>query len=227
MSTKPQFNNDVEAQHNRLEIDSDQGVYIIGDVHGSRVALEALLAELNLDDDDLVFFVGDLVRKGPDSPGVVDLVREDPRLVSVRGNNEQKIVRGDKNPKWLRNGDLDYFESLPVAISFDDILVVHGGIDPQRPLEDHTVEELLAMRAPHGNGYDGPFWYDDYDGPYRVFFGHTVHDHPVDREHAVGLDTGCVYGGTLTAYDYRNDEFIAVEAKTHQERASSKVVDPA
>ncbi|KAB7518263.1 metallophosphoesterase family protein [Halosegnis rubeus] len=227
MSTKPQFNTDVEAQHDRFEISSDRGVYIIGDVHGSRVALEVLLAELNLDDDDFVFLVGDLVRKGPDSPGVIDLVREDSRLVSVRGNNEQKIVRGDKNPDWLRNGDLDYLNSLPVAISFDDILVVHGGIDPQRQLKHHTVDELLTMRAPHGNGYDGPFWYDDYDGPYRVFFGHTVHDHPVNREYAVCLDTGCVYGGTLTAYDYRNDEFITVEGKTHQERATSKVVDPA
>lgn len=227
MNLKPQFGTDLEAHHKRFEIDRYGDVYIVGDVHGSREVLEQLLTDLELDDDDLVVFVGDLVRKGPDSPGVIDLVREDPRLVSVRGNNEQKIVRDDKSPDWLRNGDREYFEALPVAISFDDVLVVHGGIDPERPLEDHTAEELLTMRSPHGDGYNGPFWYDDYDGPYRVFFGHTVHDQPVDRKHAVGLDTGCVYGGTLTAYDYRNDEFLTVTAKTHQERASSKVVDPA
>jgi len=227
MTTTPQFSAGVEAQHERFETGDYGSIYVVGDVHGSRGILERLLTELGLDDDDLVFFVGDLVRKGPDSPGVIDLVREDPRLVSVRGNNEQKVVRGDKDPDWLRDGDREYFESLPVAISFDDVLVVHGGIDPRRPLDDHTVEELLTMRSPHGDGYDGPFWYDDYEGPYRVFFGHTVHDHPVEREHAVALDTGCVYGGTLTAYDYRNDRFVTVEAKTHQERASSKVVDPA
>ncbi|SDF72099.1 serine/threonine protein phosphatase 1 [Halorubrum xinjiangense] len=227
MNTKPQFSNDVETRHERFETDSHGEIYIVGDVHGSPNILEQLLAELELADDDLVVFVGDLVRKGPDSPGVIDLVREDPRLVSVRGNNEQKVVRGDKNPDWLRDGDREYFESLPVAISFDNALVVHGGVDPQRSLADHTAEELLTMRSPHGDGYDGPFWYDDYDGPYRVFFGHTVHDRPVEREHAVGLDTGCVYGGTLTAYDYRNDEFRTVEAKTHQERANSKIVDPA
>ncbi len=227
MNTKPQFGSDIERQHDRFETDSYGEIYIVGDVHGSRKILQRLLTELELAGDDLVVFVGDLVRKGPDSAGVIDLVREDSRLVSVRGNNEQKIVRGDKNPDWLRESDREYFESLPVAISFDDVLVVHGGIDPQRPLIDHTVEELLTMRSPHGDGYDGPFWYDDYDGPYRVFFGHTVHHHPVEREHAVGLDTGCVYGGTLTAYDYRNDEFLTVEAKTHQERASSKIVDPA
>ncbi|MFC7210493.1 metallophosphoesterase family protein [Natronoarchaeum sp. GCM10025321] len=228
MTIPPQFNHDVEAHHQRFDIDGYDQVYIVGDVHGSQSALEDLLIELELTADDLVVFVGDLVRKGPNSPGVIDLVRDDPRLVSIRGNNEQKIVRGDKNPEWLRNGDQEYFESLPVAISFDDTLVIHGGIDPERALDDHTVEELLTMRAPHGDGYAGPFWYDEYDGPYRVFFGHTVHDHPVERNYAVGLDTGCVYGGTLTAYDYRNDEFVTVNpTTTHQDRASSKVVDPA
>ncbi|WP_128906482.1 metallophosphoesterase family protein [Halorubrum amylolyticum] len=228
MNTTPQFSDDVEAHHERLDIDSRGAVYVVGDVHGSRSALEKLLATLGLTDDDLVVFVGDLVRKGPDSPGVVDLVRGDPRLVSVRGNNEQKIVCGDTDPDWLREGDRAYFESLPVAISFDGALVVHGGVDPERPLESHTVDELLTMRAPHGDGYDGPFWYDGYDGPHRVFFGHTVHDAPVEREHAVGLDTGCVYGGTLTAYDYRNDEFRTTDpTTTHQERADSKIVNPA
>ena len=228
MVTTPRFSDAVEPHHERLDIDSHDRVYIVGDVHGSRSALERLLARLAPTADDLVLFVGDLVRKGPDSPGVVDLVREDPRLISVRGNNEQKIVRGDKRPAWLRDGDRSYFESLPVVISFADALVVHGGVDPTRPLADHAVDELLTMRAPHGDGYDGPFWYDGYDGPYRVFFGHTVHDAPLKRDHAVGLDTGCVYGGTLTAYDYRTDEFVTVDpTATHQERARSKVVDPA
>jgi len=227
MNTTPQCGDDIQVHHERFDIDEYGAVYVVGDVHGSRETLEALLATLGLNDDDLVVFVGDLVRKGPDSPGVIDIVRDDPRLVSVRGNNEQKIVRGDKDPEWLRDGDRAYFESLPVVISFDDALVVHGGVDPTRPLEAHTEEELLTMRSPNGGGYDGPFWYDDYDGPYRVFFGHTVHDHPAEREYAVGLDTGCVYGGALTAYDYRNDEFVTADpTTTHRERADAKIVNP-
>ncbi|MBP2251434.1 serine/threonine protein phosphatase 1 [Halarchaeum solikamskense] len=228
MRTPPRFSDDVEPHHDRLSVPDDASVYVVGDVHGSREALERLLDELALAADDRVVFVGDLVRKGPDSPGVIDLVRGDDRLVSVRGNNEQKIVRGDEDPDWLREGDHDYFASLPVAISFDDALVVHGGVDPERPLAAHTLEELLTMRAPRGDGYDGPFWYDDYEGPHRVFFGHTVHAEPVVREHAVGLDTGCVYGGALTAYDYRGDRFVAVDPETtHEERSESKIVTPA
>jgi serine/threonine protein phosphatase 1 len=81
-------------------------------------------------------------------------------------------VRGDKNPNWLRESDREYFESLPVAVSFDDVLVVHGGINPQRSLAGHTVEEPMTMRSPHGDGYDGPFWYDDYEGPIAFFRPH-------------------------------------------------------
>ena len=226
--TVPQFNEDIETHHEQLGIHRYNEIYVVGDVHGSRATLETLLATLSLNDDDLVVFVGDLVRKGPDSPGVIDLVRNDHRLISVRGNNEQKIVRGDKHPNWLREGDQAYLESLPIVVSFEEVLVVHGGVDPDRPIENHTVEELLTMRAPHGDGYDGPFWYDNYDGPYRVFFGHTVHACPVGREYAVGLDTGCVYGGMLTAYDDRHDEFVTIDqTTTHQERDDSKVVNVA
>jgi len=225
MSTIPKFNDSVESHHERLAIDDTSEVYVVGDVHGSRAALESLLDTLSLGTDGVVVFVGDLVRKGPDSPGVIDLVRTDDRLVSVRGNNEQKIVRGDKSPSWLRDGDKAYFESLPVVVSFDDAMVVHGGIDPRRSLTAHGIEELLTMRSPYGDGYDGPFWYETYDGPHRVFFGHTVHDTAVVRDHAVGLDTGCVYGGTLTAYDYHRDELITIDQTTcHEARADAKIV---
>ena len=224
MTPVPKFGSTVENAHRRIDSTAYENIYVVGDVHGSRAALESLLSALELGDDDVVVFVGDLVRKGPDSPGVIDIVRGDDRLLSVRGNNEAKLLRGDKDPDWLRDGDIAYLASLPMVVSFDDAVVVHGGVDPERPLADHTAEELLTMRAPHGSGYDGPFWYEDYDGPYRVFFGHTVHERPVEYDHAIGLDTGCVYGGTLTAYDYRRGTFITVDpAATHQDRSSEKI----
>ncbi|MBB6645153.1 metallophosphoesterase [Halobellus ruber] len=224
MVPKPEFSAAVEQAHTRIDSTAYDDIYIVGDVHGSRTALESLLSTLELGAADLVILVGDLVRKGPDSPGVIDLVRDDDRLVSVRGNNEAKILRGEKEPGWLRDGDTAYLASLPVVVSFDDAVVVHGGIDPTRTLSDHTVEELLTMRSPLGSGYDGPFWYEDYSGPYRVFFGHTVHERPVDREYAVGLDTGCVYGGQLTAYDYRRGRFVTTDpTATHQDRSDDKI----
>jgi len=105
-------------------------------------------------------------------------------------------------------------------------MVVHGGVHPDRPLEEHTHRDLLEMRAlPAENGYDGPFWFDSYEGPPRVFFGHTVLAEPLHTAWAVGLDTGCVYGGRLTAYDCENDAVVSVPAeRTYVSRREEQIL---
>jgi serine/threonine protein phosphatase 1 len=79
--------------------------------------------------------------------------------------------------------------------------------------------ELQTVRslAPEG-GYTRPFWFDSYEGPPRIFFHHTVLEDQVVGPHTVGLDTGCVYGGALTAYDCRRDERVSVEPDRRYER---------
>ena len=217
---------EVAARHLRFDADAWEEVYVVGDVHGCRRELEALLAALDPTEEDLVLFVGDLIRKGPDSRGVVELVRDTPSAFSIRGNNEDKLLHGRVEVPEL-DPVADYVESLPVVISFGDAVLVHGGVDPRRPLTEQDVERLLNTRSiPPENGYDGPFWFDEYEGPERVFFGHTVLDAPVVTEHVVGLDTGCVYGGALTAYDYRAEEVVSVPAfETYQSRPDRKVLD--
>ncbi|ELZ18647.1 metallophosphoesterase family protein [Natrinema limicola] len=214
----------VSFDHRHIDLEKRDDVYVIGDVHGCLDALEELLETLDLADNDLAVFVGDLVRKGPESKAVLDRVRRSPRLLSVRGNNEQKLIDGEKSLSSLDLADQQYLESLPTAISWDGGLVVHGGIDPNRPLSEHATEDLLTMRAPDGDGYDGPFWFETYEGQPRVFFGHTVLDEPINQEWAVGLDTGCVYGGELTAYDVRRDRFHSVSGPDHVERSAAKIV---
>jgi serine/threonine protein phosphatase 1 len=217
---------EVAPLHHRVDADAWDDIFLVGDVHGCITELETLLAELEPTDDDLVVFVGDLVRKGPDSRAVVERVREAENFLTVRGNNEQKFVDGTKHRPELEPHQA-WFEGLPAAISFDDVLVTHGGVDPRRPLSEHGLYDLLETRSvPPENGYDGPFWFEIHEARPRVFFGHTVLDAPVVTDGAVGLDTGCVYGGELTAYDYRADDLVSVSAeRTYQDRAQRKILD--
>lgn len=77
---------------------------LIGDVHGELDALGRLLARLGCDPDKRtatrpLVFVGDLVDRGPDSPGVVKLVGDlvDAGLAwCVLGNHELNLLRGDR-----------------------------------------------------------------------------------------------------------------------------------
>ena len=217
---------DLASLHRRIDADAWDDIYLVGDVHGCAAELETLLEELDPSDTDLVVFVGDLVRKGPDSRAVVERVRDADNFLTIRGNNEQKLIDGTKHLPELDHLQ-GYVESLPAVISFDDVLVAHGGVDPRRPLADHGLYDFLESRAvPPENSYDGPFWFEIHERRPRVFFGHTVLDAPVVTEGAVGLDTGCVYGGELTAYDYRADELVSVPAeRTYQERPGRKILE--
>ncbi|MFB6346988.1 MAG: serine/threonine protein phosphatase, partial [bacterium] len=56
--------------------------------------------------------------------------------------------------------------------------------------------------------------------------GHTATQEPIHQPNAIALDTGCVYGGSLTAYDTNNDQFISVPAReTYEPRKDHKYAD--
>jgi len=222
------FPESLDVPHRHVTAADWDDIYIVGDPHGCLAELDALCTVLDLTDDDLLVFVGDLVRKGPDSKGVVDRVRNAPNMLTVRGNNEEKLLRGDKELDELTDDDLEWIASRPVVVTLPETVVVHGGIDPRKPRAEHSVDEFQTTRslAP-GGSYDPPYWFEEYAGPERVFFGHTVLEAPIVGEYAVGLDTGCVYGGELTAYDWRADELIAVPAaETAVDRPDEKFLEP-
>jgi serine/threonine protein phosphatase 1 len=216
----------LAAQHRRLDADTYDDVYVVGDVHGCRPELEALLAKLDPSDDDLVVFVGDLVRRGPATPRVVDLVRETPNFHTVRGNNEEKLLRGTKTETDLSTDALRWLRAQPAVISWDDQLVVHAGVDPTTPLADHTLDTVQNVESVASDGDGRPFWWERYQGPWRVFFGHKVLAGPLVGDHAVGLDTGCVYGGSLTAYDCTRERTVSVDAEvTYEDRPAHKFLE--
>jgi serine/threonine protein phosphatase 1 len=222
-----EFGPPIENDHRRVDAERWDDIFVVGDIHGCRDTFERLLDELDVAPTDLVVCVGDIVRKGPDSKGALDLVRERENVITVRGNNEQGLLDGSKTDPSLDDDDLSYVETLPLAISWRDALVVHGGLDHRMAVADHSVEDILTMRSLSGGGYTRPYWFETRrDGP-QVFFGHTVLTTPFETPYAVGLDTGCVYGGKLTAYDWQAGEFVAVSpAETYRSRSEDSVVTP-
>jgi serine/threonine protein phosphatase 1 len=72
--------------------------FVVGDIHGRRAQLAALLDALpRAADSDTLIFLGDLIDRGPDAPGVVTdvlaLRRENPeRVITLRGNHEQMML---------------------------------------------------------------------------------------------------------------------------------------
>jgi bis(5'-nucleosyl)-tetraphosphatase (symmetrical) len=147
---------------------------------------------------------------------------------------EEVLTAGDRDElcAWLA--------AQPFVRAFADVLLVHGalhprwrdperelaGVDPLRP----TAAALFAVRTrycdPAGSvpERDGappgpPFapWYSFYrpekHGGRTVVFGHWAMQGLLVRPHLRGLDSGCVWGGSLTAWIAEEDRLVSVPAR--------------
>jgi serine/threonine protein phosphatase 1 len=202
-------------------------VIIIGDVHGCSVELGNLLEAAEVTDKDSIISVGDLICKGPDSRSVMKWAMETPNLRCVLGNHEARLLdrwltgqkpvpQSSDAETFLQLGDcyeeaMNFLKSWPLYVEGDGFLVVHAGLDPHVfSLRKQSREDLTTIRIP--KGMDVP-WYDAYKGNELVVFGHWSRTEPVIRPNAIGLDTGCVYGGSLTAVILPERRLISIPAQ--------------
>ena len=209
----------------------------IGDVHGCSDELEALLRECGAGSGDAIVLVGDLVAKGPDSRGVLAIVR-DLGARSVRGNHDARVLTwiaaqesGAPVPpmspthlavaRSLSDSDWALLRSLPLYLRVPEhnVLVVHAGLMPGVAVEAQEPDLLMNLRSirPDGRGTkvpnDGVLWGSLWQGPELVVFGHHASQGLQQHRMAIGLDTGCVYGGRLTAYVLPEGRFVSVPAR--------------
>ena len=91
----------------------------------------------------------------------------------------------------LPEAHLRFFKSLKISVSFGDYLFVHAGVRPGVPLGAQSEADLIWIRAP----------FLDHAGPFDkiVVHGHTPQKDPVTRPNRIGIDTGAVFTGRLTA----------------------------
>ena len=229
---------------------------VVGDVHGCRAELETLLAELGYaitrddqgrpvgahNDHRRMIFVGDLVDRGPDTPGVLRLVMgmvAAGDALCVSGNHEAKLVRAlsGRNVK-ISHGLAETLAQLAAESEefrssvhhFADGLISHYVLDGGRLVVAHAglIERyqgrasgrvrsfcLYGDTTGETDEYGLPVrlpWAENYRGAAMVLYGHTPVPEPAWVNNTLCLDTGCVFGGRLTALRYPEREIVTVPA---------------
>jgi protein phosphatase len=234
----------------------DHGPFdLIGDVHGCRDELVTLLERLGYivagtrdvpqvtaPEGRKAVFVGDLVDRGPDSPGVLRLVMHmvgNGTAMCVPGNHDVKLQRKlagrdvrvthglaetleqlSAEPKEFKQEVAKFVDGLVSHYVFDDgkLVVAHAGL--KQELQGRTsrgVREFALYGETTGetDEFGLPVRYDwarDYRGPAMVVYGHTPVPEPEWVNRTICIDTGCVFGGKLTALRYPEKELVSVPA---------------
>jgi polynucleotide kinase-phosphatase len=232
---------------------------LIGDIHGCRAELETLLTGplgYAIERDDAgravnarhpagrtAVFVGDLVDRGPDTPGVLRLVMgmvAAGTALCVPGNHENKLGRYlkgrtvrlthglaesaaqlDREDEAFRTRVVTFIDGLVSHYVLDGgaLVVSHAGL-PERyhgrtsgrvrshALYGETTGETdefgLPVRYP---------WAGEYRGRAAVVYGHTPVPRAVWVNNTLCLDTGCVFGGALTALRWPEREIVDTPAE--------------
>jgi hypothetical protein len=222
---------------------------VVGDVHGCAGELESLLDRVRFTSGDRVVMVGDLIARGPDSRGVLAVVRQVGAL-TVRGNHEEKLLAWKQRggslgeahahvASSLSDEDWRTLGAMPLWVDLPEhgLRVVHAGVVPGEPIEQTPVGALLRMRTIDREGRwsdqanAGPLWGSVYEGPPHVAFGHNAREELQVWPWATGLDTACVYGGRLSALVLDDHEPVprvaeAVRARITSVAAARKYYSP-
>lgn len=221
---------------------------IVGDIHGCASELETLLGKLGYVDGAhpegrTAVFVGDLVDRGPDTPGVLRRVMamvERGTALCVPGNHENKLER------WLKGRNVQHTHGLAETIAqlegeseefrtqvreFVRGLVSHYVLDGGKLVVCHAglpekyhgrTSGRVRSHALYGDttGETDAFglpvrypWAEDYRGRAAVVYGHTPVPTATWLNNTICLDTGAVFGGKLTALRWPERELVEVPAQ--------------
>ncbi len=207
----------------------------IGDIHGCHEEFAELLSLLELKPDDRLILLGDLVNRGPDSHRVIELARAH-RAISLLGNHELRLLnyRRTRDLRYIKEHDLETFDQLrpddwtyleKMLLTYEEpalnLVLVHGGFLPGQPWQRQPAEVVTRIQVIDRDGQprkradapDAPFWADLWNGPPYVIYGHTPRPEIYKLKWSIGLDTGCVMGGHLTAFILPEKRFVQVKAR--------------
>ncbi|MDD5475039.1 MAG: metallophosphoesterase family protein [Syntrophales bacterium] len=203
-------------------------IFAIGDIHGCFDMLEELLDMIPMDRRrDRLLFIGDYIDRGARSREVVDLIidlkRRNKKVTCLMGNHEEMLMnyidRPDEDSRtiFFQNGGRatatsygyrggkgdeiinvpqqhrEFFKSLLPIYETEEYIFVHAGLRPKIEPSKQNRKDLLWIR--------NEFIHSSFDFGKTVVFGHTPFSYPFLEDHKIGIDTGAVYGGSLTCIE--------------------------
>lgn len=197
-----------------------------------------------------VIFVGDLIDRGPASDKVLHLAMSMVKAgmaFCVCGNHDAKLLRRlngrnvklthglDKTVEQLSNRSAEFMEELRHFLDglishliFDDgkLLIAHAGLrEDMHGRASGAIRSFCLYGDVTGekDEYGMPVrlnWAKDYKGKTFVVYGHTPVGEVAWLNNTANIDTGCVFGGKLTALRYPEKTLVEVEAKEEYAKAS-------
>jgi polynucleotide kinase-phosphatase len=260
---------ETDRRHERGPFD------IIGDVHGCLDELLALLRQLGHEvtpqtdaegrptfgvrppEGRKAVFVGDLVDRGPNVPGVLRLVMgmvESGSALCVVGNHDDKLLRKLKGnavkishglaqtlaqlepePGPFQERVRTFLEGLLTHYVFDGgkLVVAHAGLKEElQGRVSARVRSFVLYGETTGEEDEHGLpvrlnWAAGYRGHAAVVYGHTPVQEPEWLNRTINIDTGCVFGGRLTALRYPEQELVWVPAAQTYCEAGRPFLPPA
>ena len=227
--------------------------FITTDSHGAYRALKQCLDLVKFDyEQDELYFLGDSVDGWSQSRESLDLLLSIKHLIYILGNHDDwvrqyynGIIKEQDRKCWLEHGgiatqesyfnlamDRDHLRLLERAhiyyLTGDNKLLVHAGVHPETPLEDHHPESFYWNRFFIQNAYHlakqkTPVFYPEYE---HIYLGHTPttsfrgkDDNPLQLDftqpmllgNVWALDTGAAFSGRLTLMDMDTHEYVQSE----------------
>ena len=220
----------------------------IGDVHGHYSGLMQLVAMIAPTKEDGLYFVGDLIDRGPQSAQVVEFVRQN-NYPCVLGNHEHLLLNAfpDEDPNlgafqgWLSSGGqptltsypdteallehVAWLKTLPLYLDLGDVLMVHAGLNPGKPFANQSQMDLCWIRDDF-HRHPKPFFENK-----QIITGHTITFTlpgvaPGQIAQGPGwmdIDTGGYHpkSGWLTAVDIDHELVYQVNTKTGEKRLNT------
>ena len=194
--------------------------FAIGDIHGCLNTFQSLVEdEIKLQKEDILYLLGDLVNKGPNSKGVIDYIfklkRNNFQVFCIRGNHDQMLLDAyygrfanywfneHAEPKTLKSFGVDkvddipvkYFDfikELPFFVELDNFFLVHAGFNFSGISPFNDFKAMLHLRQMEIK-------------PEQINFKTLVHGHvptskekiisslKKERNYEINIDSGCVY----------------------------------